>query len=75
MTDAATKLLPCPFCGSRFVGLASSPATNGAGDPLHFSVICGDCHAQSSPYATKAEQARSSWNRRDPARSAENPKG
>ena len=52
-----TKLLPCPFCGSKDLERCET------GKPSWHWIFCTECHA-SGPYDLGWSGAQEAWNRR-----------
>jgi len=61
-----TRLLPCPFCGGRFVEVKRA-------DP-YFAVQCDDC-ITNGPHRTTEAAAVADWNARAPSSSVSMPVG
>jgi Lar family restriction alleviation protein len=68
--DAVPSLLPCPFCGSSKVGMASEHDSDTGG--VFLSVKCSGCRASSGagfstdPCPQTYQEVRDEWNRRAP---------
>lgn len=71
MTNSNNNLLPCPFCGSHKVGIASEHDSDTGG--VFLSVKCSACRASSgTSFSTNAcpqtyQEVRDEWNRRSTA--------
>lgn len=62
MTDnAASGLLPCPFCGSSSVKMVGDPADD---DNRWCQVFCDACGCRGNEYPSNPDAAARAWNRR-----------
>lgn len=63
MSQPTPEFLPCPFCGSRIVGLAMLGETDEF-DPADKSVQCGVCGARGPSLVDTHAEGTVKWNER-----------